>query len=252
LKILSWNVNGLRAVYKKGFLDWLKKIRANIICLQETKAQPEQLPFDLTHPKNYYSYFNSAQKKGYGGVAVFTKEKPKKIEFNLGFKRFDQEGRFLKLDFPHFSLINLYLPHGGRKKENYGYKLEVYERLIKYLKKLKKEKIVLIGDFNIAHQEIDLARPKDNIKNIMFTPQERKQIERIIKLDFADSFRKFHQESGHYTWWAYIRNCRERNIGWRIDYAFVSNTLVAKLKDAFILPEVKGSDHCPIGIEIKS
>ena len=250
LKILSWNVNGIRAVYKKGFLDWLKKSQADIFCLQETKAQPEQLPFDLTQPRKYFSYFNSAVKKGYGGVAVYTKEKPQKIEFNLGFKRFDQEGRFLKLEFPDFTLINLYLPHGGRKKENYGYKLEVYEGLIKYLKKLKKEKVILIGDFNIAHQEIDLARPKDNTKNTMFTPKERKQIERIIKLGFTDSFRRFHQEGGHYTWWPYFRDGRERNLGWRIDYAFVSEPLVAKLEDAFILPEVKGSDHCPIGIEI--
>jgi len=252
LKILSWNVNGIRAVYKKGFLDWLKKSRADIVCLQETKAQKEQLPFNLTNPRNYYSYFNSAQKKGYSGVAIYSKEKPRKIEFDLGLKRFDKEGRFLRLEFSDFNLINLYLPHGGRQKENYGYKLEVYERLIKYLRKAKNQKIVLIGDFNIAHQEIDLARPKDNVKNIMFTPRERKQIERIVKLGFTDSFRKFNQESGYYTWWAYIRNCRERNIGWRIDYAFVSKTLVAKLKDAFILSKVKGSDHCPIGIKIKA
>ncbi len=251
MKILSWNVNGLRAVYKKGFLDWLKKSRAKIICLQEIKAQPEQLPFDLTRPKNYYSYFNSAKRKGYSGVAVYTQEKPQKIEFNLDFKRFDQEGRFLKLDFPNFSLINLYLPHGGRKKENYEYKLEVYERLIKYLKGNRNKKIILIGDFNIAHQEIDLARPKDNVKNTMFTPRERKQIERLIKFGFIDSFRKFNQEGGNYTWWPYFREARERNLGWRIDYAFVSKALVAKLKDAFILPEIKGSDHCPIGVEVK-
>ena len=252
MKILSWNVNGIRAVYKKGFLDWLKKSRADIVCLQETKAQKEQLPFDLTQPKNYHSYFNSAARKGYGGVAIYTKEKPSKIESNLGLKRFDQEGRLLKLQFPHFILINLYLPHGGRKKENYGYKLEVYEQLIKYLRKTRREKILLIGDFNIAHQEIDLARPKDNVKNIMFTPKERKQIDRIIKLGFIDSFRKFHEEGGHYTWWAYIRNCRERNIGWRIDYAFASKSLTPKLRKAFILPKVKGSDHCPIGIKLKT
>ena len=252
MKILSWNVNGIRAVYKRGFVDWLKESQAHIVCLQEIKAQPEQLPFDLTQLNKYFSYFNSATKKGYGGVAVYTQEKPKKIEFNLGFKRFDQEGRFLKLDFPDFSLINLYLPHGGRKKENYGYKLEVYERLIKYLESLKKGRIILIGDFNIAHQEIDLARPKDNVKNTMFTARERKQIERIIKLGLIDSFRKFNQETGHYTWWPYFREGRERNLGWRIDYAFVSKALVPKLKDAFILPEVKGSDHCPIGVEIKS
>lgn len=252
MKILSWNVNGIRAVYKKNFLEWLKHSRADIVCLQETKAQPEQLPFDLTQPGKYFSYFNSAAKKGYGGVAVYTQEKPSRIEFNLGFKRFDQEGRFLKLDFPNFSLIDLYLPHGGRKKENYGYKLGVYDWLIRYLRKQKNKEIILIGDFNVAHQEIDLARPKDNFQNTMFTPQERKQIERIIKLGLTDSFRKFNQENGHYTWWPYFREGRERNLGWRIDYAFVSKSLVPKLKDAFILFEVKGSDHCPIGIQLKT
>lgn len=262
MKILSWNVNGIRAIYKKGFLDWLKKSRADIVCLQETKGQKEQFPFDLTQPKNYHSYFNSAARKGYGGVAIYTKEKPSKIEFNLGLKRFDQEGRLLELEFPNFTLINLYLPHGGRKKENYSYKLEVYERMIKYLRKIpakgwsasggRRKKILLIGDFNVAHQEIDLARPKDNVKNTMFTPKERKQIDRIIKLGFIDSFRKFHEKGGNYTWWPYFRNCRERNLGWRIDYAFTSKSLTPKLKKAFILPKVKGSDHCPIGIQLKT
>ncbi len=251
MRILSWNVNGIRAVYKKGFLDWLGKSRANIICLQEIKAQEDQLPFDLTQPKDYFSYFNSAKKKGYGGVVVYTKEKPLKIEFNLGFKRFDQEGRLLRLEFSNFTLINVYLPHGGRKKENYDYKLEVYERLIKYLRRIKSKKILLIGDFNVAHQEIDLARSKDNLKNTMFTPRERKKIDRIIKLGFTDSFRKLHKKGGHYTWWAY-GGCRERNIGWRIDYGFVSKSLTPKLEKAFILSRVKSSDHCPIGVKIKT
>lgn len=250
MKILSWNVNGLRALYQKGFLDWLKKSQAEIICLQEIKAQEDQLPFYLTHPRNYETYFNTATKKGYGGVAIYTQVKPSKIEFNLGMKRFDQEGRFLKLEFPQFTLINLYLPQGGRKKENYSYKLEVYENLIRYLRKIKDKKTILIGDFNIAHQEIDLARPKDNQKNTMFTPKEKEQITKIIKLGFTDSFRKFNQEKGHYTWWAYLNRCRERNIGWRIDYAFVSQSLAKKLKKSYLLPETKGSDHCPIGIEI--
>jgi exodeoxyribonuclease-3 len=252
LKILSWNINGIRAVYKKGFLDWLGNSRADIVCLQETKAQEDQLPFDLTRPKDYFSYFNSAKKKGYGGVAVYTKNKPLKVESRFGLKRFGQEGRFLKFKYPAFTLINLYLPHGGRGKENLDYKLKVYRRLISYLKRAKNKNLILIGDFNVAHQEIDLARPKENKNNIMFTPKERGQINRIIKLGYVDSFRKFHKRGGYYTWWAYIAQARERNLGWRIDYAFVSKPLVTKLKDAFILPKVKGSDHCPIGIKLKT
>lgn len=252
MKILSWNVNGLRAVYKKNFLEWLKSSGAEIVCLQETKIQAEQLPFDLAKPSNFFSYFNSASKKGYSGVAIYTKTKPLKIETSLGLERFDQEGRFLKLKFPDFDLINLYLPHGGRQKENLDYKLKVYHHLLTYLDRLKSKKIVVIGDFNIAHQEIDLARPKQNQKNIMFTPKEREQLVQLIKLGFIDSFRQFHQEGEHYTWWPYFANARERNLGWRIDYTFVSKKLISKLKDAFILPEVHGSDHCPVGIEIKS
>lgn len=252
MKIISWNVNGLRAVYKRNFLEWLKSSEADIVCLQEIKIQAEQIPFDLAKPSNFISYFNSASKKGYSGVAVYTKIKPLKVETSLGLERFDQEGRFLKLEFPDFDLINLYLPHGGRQKENLDYKLEAYDYLFKYLKRQKKQKLVLIGDFNIAHQEIDLARPKQNKNNIMFTQEERKQIDRLINLDFTDSFRQFHQEGGNYTWWPYFANARQRNLGWRIDYAFISKTLIPNLEDAFILSEIKGSDHCPIGIEIKS
>jgi exodeoxyribonuclease-3 len=250
MKILSWNVNGLRAIYKKGFWEWFGKINPDILCLQETKIQDEQLSFDLVKLKNYSSFFNSASKKGYSGVGVFSKKKPLEIKRKLGLKRFDNEGRFLELQYPEFTLINLYLPHGGRQKENLAYKLKAYDCLLKYLQKMNKQKVILIGDFNIAHQEIDLARPKQNKNNIMFTSKEREQIDKLIKLGFTDSFRKFHKEGGHYTWWPYFANARERNLGWRIDYAFVSKNLSSKIKDAFILSQVQGSDHCPIGIEI--
>ncbi len=250
MKIISWNVNGLRAVYKKNFLDWLRKSKADIVCLQEIKAQEEQLPLDLINPVGYFSHFNPAVKKGYSGTAVFTKEKPLKIEKELGFGRFDQEGRVLELKYPQFSLINLYLPHGGRSKENLDYKLECYKILLNYLKRIQKHNIVAIGDFNIAHQETDLSRPKQNKNNIMFTEQEREKIEQIVKLGFVDTFRKFNQQGGNYTWWPYFANARERNLGWRIDYAFVSKSLVSKLKNAFISDKVMGSDHCPIGIDI--
>lgn len=249
MKIISWNVNGLRAVYKRNFLDWLKNIDADIICLQEIKLQKNNLPDDLANIKNYNSYFNFAEKKGYSGVAVYSKQKSLKAEYKLGIKRFDNEGRMIKLEFPRFILINIYIPHGGRQKEKLDYKLDVYKYFLKYLKKIKNKKIILVGDFNIAHREIDLARPKQNQNNIMFTPEERKQIDKMIDFGFIDSFRKLNKEGGHYTWWPYFANARERNLGWRIDYAFVSKRL--KLKDAFILEKVKGSDHCPVGIELK-
>lgn len=250
MKIISWNVNGLRAVYKRNFLKWLKKSSADIVCLQEIKAQTEQLPPDLIKVKNYYSYFNPSIRKGYAGVAVYVKEKPLRVEQGLGMERFDQEGRMLKLKYSDFILINLYLPHGGRQKENLGYKLKAYNLLLNYLKKNKRKNIILIGDFNIAHKEIDLARPKQNKNNTMFTPRERKQIDNMVKLGFTDTLRKFHKKGGYYTWWPYFANARERNLGWRIDYAFLSESLTPELKSSFILSRVTGSDHCPIGIEI--
>ena len=246
LKIISWNVNGIRSIHKKGFLEWFKKEKADIVCLQEIKAQKEQIPDDLINLKNYHFYSNQAVKKGYSGVVVWTKQLPIKVDYKLGLKRFDQEGRILKLEYPDFTLINLYLPHGGRGKENLAYKLECYAKLLSFLKKTKNT--ILVGDFNIAHQEIDLARPGNNKNNIMFTPEERKQIDNLISLGFTDTFRKFNQKPGNYTWWPYFINARDRNLGWRIDYCFTLKGL--SIKDAFILNKVKGSDHCPIGINV--
>jgi len=251
VKIVSWNVNGLRAASKKGFLDWFRSENADIICLQEIKAQEGQLAENLLRPAGYYSFVSPAVKKGYSGVLVYSKEKPARIEKRLGHSQFDSEGRILELAYPDFSLINLYLPHGGRDKHNLGYKLEVYEKLFKNLEKRPKDNLILIGDFNIARADADLARPKNNLKNIMFTPEERKALNRIVSCGFVDSFRIFNQEGGHYTWWPYRLNARARNLGWRIDYCFVSKPLAKGLREAFISPQVMGSDHCPIGIEIK-
>jgi len=250
MKIVSWNVNGLRSVYKKNFLDWFYKEDADIVCLQETKASENQLPFDLTYPKGYYSFFNSASKRGYAGVVVYTKIKPSSIGNNLGLGAFDQEGRILELEFPEFILMNLYIPHGGRNKEKLFYKLAVYENLFNKLNFIRDKQIILAGDFNVAHKEIDLARPKENLNNIMFTPMERKQIDTLIEAGFVDSFRYFNKEGGNYTWWPYMKEAREKNLGWRIDYIFVSKGLLPKLKSAFILNDVRSSDHCPVGIEI--
>ncbi len=250
MKILSWNVNGLRAVYRRGFLKWLGDSGAEIVCLQEIKAQKEQLPKALLNPPGYFSYFNSGKRKGHSGIVLYTKRRPVSIKRSLGLERFDREGRMLQLDFKEFLLINLYLPHGGRMKENLEYKLDCYQRLISLLKGLKNRRVVLIGDFNIAHKEIDLARPKENRSNIMFTPEEREQIDKIIQIGFLDSFRKLNREKDHYTWWPYAFNARERNLGWRIDYAFVSAKLRRNLKTAFILKDIRGSDHCPISLDL--
>ncbi len=250
MKIVSWNVNGLRANYKKGFLDWFKEIKADIVCLQEVRSDASDLPAELKKIKGYNFFLNPAQKPGYSGTAVYSKINPKKEEKKIGLSRFDEEGRILQLDFPEFILINLYLPHGGRQKENLDYKIQVYDYLLNHLKAIKNKKVVVVGDFNIAHQKIDLARPKDNQNNIMFTIDERERIGEILKLGFVDSFRKFNKTAGRYTWWPYLAKCRERNIGWRIDYCFVSAPLAGNIKDAFILDKVMGSDHCPVGIEI--
>ena len=250
MKILGCNVNGIRAAYKKGFLKWLEDSRADIVCLQETRATREQLPDDLLDIKGYYLYLNPALKKGYSGTAIYAKQKPIKIDCKMGTKRFDQEGRFIKLEYSDFDLINIYFPHGGREKNNLQYKLETYKRFLNYLKINKSKNIILVGDFNVAHKEIDLARPKQNHKNIMFTSEERAQIDEIIQAGFVDTFREFHKKSGHYTWWPYSFNAKERNLGWRIDYIFTSKKMALKLKRAFILNKVNISDHCPIGIEI--
>ncbi len=235
-------------MYKKGFLKWLAKTNADIICLQETKAEEDQLPFDLTTLTGYHTYFNSAKKKGYSGVAVYSRRAPLEVKRELGWERFDAEGRLLQLKYRDFILLNLYLPHGGRGKENLDYKLNVYEGVFDYLNDFKEKNVVLAGDFNIAHKEVDLARPQQNKDNIMFTAAERKKIDELIGLGFVDSFRQFNQEGGNYTWWPYGNNARQRNIGWRIDYIFTSKSLAPKLKSATIQPEVLLSDHCPVEV----
>ena len=246
MKVISLNTNGIRASLKRGFSKWARRSNADIICLQEVKAQTEHLP----HIPNYHLYLNSATKKGYSGVAVYTKQKPVKVSYTLGFKRFDQEGRMLTLKYKNFTIINVYLPHGGRQKKNIIYKLKAYKYLFAYLRTSKNTKVILMGDFNVAHKEIDLARPQNNRNNIMFTPAERKRVDMLLNLGFTDTFRKLHKDSGHYTWWPYAFEARERNIGWRIDYGFISNNIETKLRRAFILDKTTLSDHCPIGLEI--
>ncbi len=253
VRILSWNVNGLRAVLKKDFLGWLKKASPDILCLQETKALPSQLPPDVLHGTGYEVHMNSAERLGYSGVATFTKIKPVSVTKGCGVKHFDCEGRVLEMEFPEFTLFNIYFPNGKMNPERLKYKMDFYEHYLQYFMKLRKKgkKLVICGDVNTAHREIDLARPKENSKISGFLPIEREWMDRWVKRGFLDTFRVFNQEPGQYTWWDVISGARARNVGWRIDYFFISEDLKPNLEEAFILPEVMGSDHCPVGIELK-
>jgi len=253
MKILSWNVNGVRAILKKNFLGWLKKENPDILCLQETKAFPSQLAPELLHPSGYDALWNSASRAGYSGVATFTKQKPVSVKKGFGIAKFDEEGRVLEAEFEHFTLFNVYFPNGKMSPERLRYKMDFYEASLNYFMKLKKKgkKIVICGDYNTAHKAIDLARPKENEKISGFLPIEREWMDRLASSGFIDTFRVFNQDPGHYSWWDIRTGARERNVGWRIDYHFISENLKPHLKDAFILPEVMGSDHCPVGIVLK-
>ncbi|MBF0522370.1 MAG: exodeoxyribonuclease III [Candidatus Omnitrophica bacterium] len=253
MKILSWNVNGIRAVAKKGFIDWLIKESPDILCLQETKSSPDQLAQELLEPTGYKTFWSSAQKKGYSGVGVFTKSAPNHVEEGLGKKEFDLEGRTLMLEYPDFVLFNIYFPNGGEGNKRVPFKMAFYDEFLKKALKLKNQgkKIILCGDVNTAHTEIDLSRPKDNEKNTGFLPEERAWVTKFIEHGFIDTFRYFHKEGGHYSWWDYKTKARERDVGWRIDYFFVTESLIKSVKNAFILKNVLGSDHCPVGIEVK-
>jgi exodeoxyribonuclease III len=250
MKTISCNMNGIRAAYKKGLMDFINAEKPDILCLQEIKANESDFPDEMKNLDGYQLITNCAIKKGYSGVAVYTKRKPISVIHKLGLERFDSEGRILELDYGDFVLMNLYLPHGGRQKENLEYKLLVYEKLFERLGQLIGKNVILIGDFNIAHQEIDLSRPKQNINNTMFTPEERVQIDKLIELGFVDTFRMLNKEPGNYTWWPYAFNARERNMGWRIDYCFVSKGLAQNVKSAEICSKYRFSDHGGVGVEL--
>ncbi len=253
IKILSWNVNGLRAVLKKNFLAWLKKESPDILCLQETKALPSQLPPEVMHATGYHFFLNPARRPGYSGVATFSKEKPLAVKHGFGIPKYDDEGRVLETEYKNFTLLNIYFPNGKMGPERLKYKMDFYEESLKYFMKLKKKgkKLVICGDVNTAHQAIDLSRPKENEDISGFLPQERAWVDKLVAHGFIDSFRVFQKEPGHYSWWDLRTGARARNIGWRIDYHFVSEDLKSHLKEAFILPDVMGSDHCPVGILLK-
>ena len=253
MKIISWNVNGIRALINKGLFDWIKAESPDILCLQETKAEPEQVPPHFRNMPGYNIFWNSADQKGYSGVVTFTKDTPVNTKKGFGIEKFDKEGRIIINEFPSFILFNIYFPNGKKNKERLDYKLDFYDTFLGYADNLKAEgkNIVVCGDFNTAHKEIDLARPKENEKISGFLPVERAWIDTFIDHGYIDTFRHFNKEPNQYSWWDIKTKARERNVGWRIDYFFVNKEFMPHVKKAFIMKDVTGSDHCPVGIELK-
>ncbi len=253
LRILSWNVNGIRALAARGFLDWLQRESPDILCLQETKATPEQLIDAVREPKGYYAYWNYPQRKGYGGVATFLREKPASVQTGFGIPELDIEGRLILTEHPYFKLFNVYFPNGKKDDIRLKYKLDFYDAFYDFIEPLRRkgERFIICGDFNTAHKEIDIARPKQNEKFSGFLPIERAWMDELVASGYVDTFRHFNKEPNHYTWWDLKTGARERNVGWRIDYLFITENLLEAVAKAYILPEVRGSDHCPIGIDLR-
>ena len=255
MRIISYNVNGIRAAIKKGFIDWLKTNPADVICVQETKATQGDVDVQQLEDLGFHHYWFSAQKKGYSGVAIFTKIKPDTIYYGTGHKESDAEGRVIQLDFKEVRLINAYFPSGTSGDERQAFKYVWLNKFYLYLNKLKKShpKLILCGDYNIAHKEIDIHDPKGNKKSSGFLPEEREWMSKFLENDWIDTFRQFHPEPHRYTWWSQrFPTVRLQNKGWRIDYISVSSPLQNDLVDAEIFPEIKHSDHCPLFLEIKT
>ena len=248
MNLISWNISGLRAVLKKGFIGFVKDENPDILCLQETKIDDS---FHMNIPGYNYSYFNHAQKKGYSGTAIFSKTKPSSVIYGIKHEEHDKEGRFITAEFDRFYLVNVYTPNSKRDLTRLPYRINWDKAFLRYIESLDKKKpVVLCGDLNVAHKEIDIANPKANRNNAGFTDAEKADFENILSSGFIDTFRVFNDQPRQYTYWIYFANARTRNIGWRIDYFIISKSLKDKLKDAYILSKVLGSDHCPIGIKI--
>ena len=249
MKLISWNVNGLRACVGKGFFDFLAAEQPDMMCLQETKLQPEQAP----QIEGYYEYWNSAEKKGYSGVALFSKTEPKEVTCGLGIDEHDHEGRVITADYGEFYLVTVYTPNSQNELKRLDYRMHWEDDFRAYLQKLDAEKPVIVcGDMNVAHKEIDLKNPKTNRRNAGFTDEEREKMTALLDAGFTDTFRHFYPDlEGAYSWWSYRFKAREKNAGWRIDYFLVSNRFADRVKDARILSDVFGSDHCPVLIEVE-
>lgn len=251
MRLISWNVNGIRSALKQGFLDFVKEAEPDVLCVQETKAPSKTV--DVALPEYPHHFWNTAKREGYSGTAVFSKVKPLSVKNGIGIAKHDGEGRVITAEFKNFFLVNVYVPNSKRDLSRLDYRQKEWDvDFLKYLKKLEKKKpVAFCGDLNVAHKEIDLTNPKSNVNNHGFTPQERAGFDKLVEAGFIDTFREFEKGGGHYTWWSRFNNCRKRNIGWRIDYFLISPGLRPKLKKAFILKDVMGSDHCPVGIELK-
>ena len=252
MKLFSWNVNGVRAIEKKGFLDWLSSESPDILCIQETKAKFEQLPDTLQNIDGYFSYWHSAEKLGYSGVATFSKQEPLHVQYGLGIDKYDKEGRVLITEFENFLLYNIYFPNGQKDEIRLQYKLDFYDDLLEILddQVASGNNVIVAGDWNTAHKEIDLANPKANANYSGFMPVERAQLDTYVDHGYVDSFRLFHDEPDRYSWWTYRFGARQRNIGWRIDYFFTNQEFADNISDADIHEDVMGSDHCPVSIEL--
>lgn len=249
MKLISWNVNGLRAVLRRNFLEYLAQEDPDILCLQEIRTGPDDV--EQLWPLTYTTYWNVGSRKGYSGTAIFTKTRPVRILNGIGIAAHDTEGRAVTAEFPDFYLVNAYVPNSQRGLTRLPYRIEWDQAFLTYLKNLETQKpVVFCGDLNVAHTEIDLAHPKTNLRSHGFTPEERAGFTALLNAGFIDTFREFEKAGGHYTWWSPLTRARERNMGWRIDYFLISASLRPRLRSAFIRPEVLGSDHCPVGIEI--
>ena len=249
MKLISWNVNGIRACITKGFKDFFEKVNADIFCIQETKCQPDQVELEF---KGYKSYWNSAERKGYSGTAIFTKQEPLSVIYGIGIEEHDKEGRVITLEFENFYVVTIYTPNAKRELERLDYRMIWEDEIRKYLLKLNETKpVIMCGDLNVAHEEIDLKNPKTNKGNAGFTDEERGKMTELLNAGFIDSYRYLYPEKIEYSWWSYMGHAREKNVGWRIDYFIVSNDFKEKIKNATIYTEILGSDHCPVGLEIE-
>jgi exodeoxyribonuclease-3 len=249
VKLISWNVNGLRAVLRKGFLDYLEREQPDLLCLQETRCDPNEV--EALWPARYTTYWNGAEKKGYSGTALFTMTRPLAVTRGIGRPEHDREGRVLTAEFPDYFVVNVYVPNAQRELTRLAYRQEWDRAFLRYLRRLERRKpVIWCGDLNVAHTELDLANPKANVHNHGFTAEERAGFSAYVRAGFVDSFRVFEPGGGHYTWWSQQHQARARNIGWRIDYVLLSGALRPRLTRAFIRPDIPGSDHCPVGIEL--
>lgn len=249
MKLISWNVNGIRAAYRKGFNEFFDDVNADIFCIQETKMQEGQL--DLTK-EGYHVYLNSAERKGYSGTAVWTKKEPISVTKGIGIEEHDNEGRVLTLEYDNFYLVNVYTPNSKRELERLDYRVVWETEFRNYLQELRKRKpIILCGDLNVAHKELDVKNDKANRGSAGFTDEERRELENLLNLKYIDTYRHFYPEKEKYSWWSYFGKAREKNVGWRIDYFIVSDELKDNLKDAYIFDDIYGSDHCPVGLELE-